>query len=118
MKAKLFEISPLFISILVLILVSIIQRYSKAVAAVTATMPVTIPLALWIVYSSTRGDQRVMQEFTRSMVNGIIPTVTFVFAVWLGARAGVKVIPLIGLGYFAWALTLVGMLALRRLLHF
>jgi hypothetical protein len=115
---KLNEVLPVFISIAVLILVAIIQRQSKAIAAVTATMPVTIPLTLWIVYSSTHGDQVSMQVFTRSMVNGIIPTVAFVFAVWLGSRAGLKIVPLIALGYSTWAVTLVFMLALRRLINF
>lgn len=115
---KLNEILPVFISITVLILVAIIQRQSKAIAAVTATMPVTIPLTLWIVYSSTKGDQGSMQEFTRSMVNGIIPTVAFVIAVWLGSKAGLKIVPLIVLGYSAWGVTLLGMLTLRRLVNF
>jgi hypothetical protein len=115
---KLNEVLPVIISVIVLILVAIIQRQSKAVAAVTATMPVTIPLTLWIVYSSTHGDQASMQEFTRSMVNGIIPTVSFVFVVWQGSRAGLKIAPLIALGYSTWAVTLVCMLALRRLIQF
>jgi hypothetical protein len=115
---KLNEVLPVFISITVLILVAIIQKQSKAVAAVTATMPVTIPLTLWIVYSSTHGDQASMQEFTRSMVNGIIPTVAFVIAVWFGSKAELKIAPLITLGYSAWALTLAMMLALRRLVNF
>jgi len=41
----------------VIILVAVLQRQSKLVAAVTATMPVTIPLALRIVYSSSQGEK-------------------------------------------------------------
>jgi len=111
---KLSEILPVMISILVIITVAVVQRQSKLVAAVTATMPVTIPLALWIVYSSTRGEPAAMEEFTRGMLSGIIPTVTFVVAIWLGSRAGLKLLPLIGLGYTAWAVTLGGLLLFRR----
>lgn len=111
---KLHEILPVAISILVIIIVAIVQKQSKLIAAVTATMPVTIPLTLWIVYSSTRGDPTSMEEFTRSMLSGIIPTVAFVVAIWLGSRFGMKLIPMIGLGYAAWAVTLAGLLLFRR----
>jgi hypothetical protein len=114
---KLQEILPVTISITVIILVAAIQKQSKLVAAVTATMPVTIPLTLWIVYSSTSGDTLAVEEFTRSMLSGIIPTVAFVLAIYLGSRAGLKLLSLIVLGYSAWGLTLLGILLIRRLMH-
>jgi hypothetical protein len=107
---------PVLISILVIILVAVIQKQSKLIAAVTATMPVTIPLALWIVYSSTQGEPAAIEEFTRSLVSGIIPTVAFVIAIWLGSRLGLKFVPLIGMGYATWAVTLAGILLVRRFL--
>jgi len=55
---KLNELLPVAISMVVIILVALIQRQSKSVAAVTATMPVTIPLTLWIVYSASKGDRQ------------------------------------------------------------
>jgi hypothetical protein len=78
-------------------------------------MPVTIPLTLWIVYSSTRGEPSAIEQFTSSMVSGIIPTVAFVVAIWLGSRLGLKLLPLIGMGYTAWAVTLAGLLLIKRI---
>jgi hypothetical protein len=65
-------------------------------------MPLGVPLALWIVYSANRGSPVVMQELTRGMVIGIIPTVGFVIAAWLCARAGLKLVPMLAMGYLVW----------------
>jgi len=111
---KFNEILPVGVSITVLILVAFIQRQSKTVAAVTATMPVTIPLVLWIVYSSTKGERKLLEQFTGGLVSGIIPTMAFVVAIWLSTRSGLKLVPTILVGYLTWGLTLGVMFAIRR----
>lgn len=110
------EVVPVAISVAVIILVAVVEKQSKLIAAVTATMPLTIPLALWIVYSSAQGDRVAVERFTYSMVYGIIPTLAFAVAVWLGARAGLKLAPMIVLGYSVWAVTLLALLGIRRLM--
>lgn len=110
------KILPVLISISVIIFIAVMQRYSKLVAAVTATMPLTIPLSLWIVYSAAQGDRTAVTQFTGSLLMGIFPTLAFVFALWLGARAGLKLAPMIVLGYLTWAAVLGLVVALRRLL--
>ena len=111
---KFNELLPVGISITVLILVALLQRQSKVVAAVTATMPVTIPLALWIVYSSTKGERKSIEQFSGGLVSGIIPTVAFVLALWLSTRSGLKLVPTILVSYLTWALTLAVMFGVRR----
>jgi hypothetical protein len=115
---KFSEILPVGISITVLILVALIQRQSKVVAAMTATMPVTIPLALWIVYSSTKGERQAIELFAGGLVRGIIPTVAFVVALWLGTRSGLKLFPTILMSYLVWGLTHAVMFLLRRWMGF
>ncbi len=110
------EVVPVAISVGVIVLVAVVEKQSKLVAAVTATMPLTIPLALWIVYSSSRGDRAAVESFTYSMIYGIIPTLAFAVALWLAARAGLKLVPMIVSGYSVWAVTLLVMLGVRRLL--
>lgn len=100
------DVVPVVISILVIVLVAIIEKQSKLAAAVTATMPLTVPLALWIVYVSAGGDRVSVEQFTRSMVIGIVPTIAFVIAVWLAARAGLKLVPILVTGYGVWGLVL------------
>jgi hypothetical protein len=113
-QLKWHDVVPVVISVLVIILVAVLQKQSKVVAAITATMPLNIPLALWIVYSSSRGEKTAVEGFSRSMALGIIPTVGFTVAAWLGARAGWKLLPIFGLSYTTWGVTTLLLLLLRR----
>jgi hypothetical protein len=113
---KWHEIIPVIISVVVIILVAVLEKQSKLVAAVTATMPLTMPLALWIVYSSNRGEKQAVEQFSQSLILGIIPTVAFAVALWIGARLGMKLAPMIAFGYLVWGATLALILGLRRLL--
>ncbi len=99
---KLQSILPVIISIIVIIAVAILERQSKFAAAITATMPLGIPLALWIVYSANNGDPVVMQDLTRGLILGIVPTVGFTIAVWICARAELKLIPMLVISYIVW----------------
>ena len=114
MQLKLQDILPVVLSVMVIVLVAIIERQSKTFAAITATMPLTIPLTLWIVYSSNNGDKLVMSSFAQNLFFSILPTVAFVIAIWLAARAGYKLLPLLGIGYAVWAIGSGLMLILRR----
>lgn len=114
MHLKLQDILPVAISVLVIILVAIIEKQSKTFAAITATMPMTIPLTLWIVYSSSGGDKLVISSFTQNMFLSILPTVAFVLTIWLASRAGLKLLPLLGIGYTVWVLGSALMLLVRR----
>ena len=102
MKAQ--DVLPVILSILVIILVAVLEKQSKLFAAITATMPLAAPLALWIVYSSSGGDNEAISTFTKSMFLGFLPTLAFIVAVWLAARAGMKLGPMILTGYGVWAL--------------
>lgn len=108
------DVLPVVLSVAVIVLVAVVEKQSKTIAAVTATMPLTIPLALWIVYASNEGNPQVVEAFTRSMVLGIIPTLAFAVAVWLAARAGLRLVPILLVGYGTWAGVLLLLLGLRR----
>ena len=49
-------------------------------------MPLTAPLAMWIVFSASAGDHRQMADFVVSLVVGSIATLIFVVACWFGFR--------------------------------
>ena len=97
------DILPVLLSIVVIILVAIIEKQSKLFAALTATMPLAAPLALWIVFSSNAGDRTAVAQFSLSLVLGLIPTFAFLVTVWLAARAGMKLMPMLITGYSVWA---------------
>ena len=106
----------LLISFLVLTGVTVLQRSSRLAAALTATMPLTIPLALWIVAAGNPDDPQAMPEFTRGLLWSIWPTVLFVVVIWVASRAGWRLAPTIGAGYLAWGLGVVAILGARRVI--
>ena len=97
------DILPIVLSIVVILLVAVLEKQSKLFAALTATMPLTAPLALWIVYSSNAGDKAAVSQFSLSLMLGLLPTMAFLITVWLAARAGMKLAPMILTGYGVWA---------------
>jgi len=111
------NILPVAISVGVIILVAVLEKQNRLVAAVTTTMPLTAPLALWIVYASANGDRAAMTDFSRGMLFGVVPTLGFLVVVWLAARAGYKLLPILGLGYGAWVVGLIILIGLKRLIE-
>ena len=97
------DILPVVLSIIVIVLVAVLEKQSKLFAALAATMPLATPLALWIVYSSNAGDKAAVSQFSLSLLLGIVPTAAFLVTVWLAARSGMKLAPMILTGYGVWA---------------
>lgn len=108
------RVAPVLVSIAIIIAVAILRQYSRTLAAIIATMPVNIPLALWI--ASDNSDQAQMVEFTENLVIGLPPTVVFIVVAWLIARAGGGLLPMLAGGYLAWAISLALAFGLRALL--
>lgn len=109
------EILPVLVSIVVIVLVAVLRRQSELAAAITATMPLNAPLGLWIVYAAAGGERGSVTRFTSGMVVGILPSLGFLLVVWLAARAGMRLAPMIVLGYAAWGIGLGALLLVRRL---
>ena len=97
------DILPVFLSVVIIIVVAILEKQSKVIAAITATMPLTAALALWIVYTSANGDKTATSQFSLSMVFGFIPTFFFMVAAWIASRAGMKLGGILLTGYSVWA---------------
>ena len=110
------DILPVLLSILVIILVAVLEKQSKLFAALTATMPLAAPLALWIVYSSNVGDKTAISQFSLHLLLGLLPTLAFLITVWLAARAGLKLVPMILMGYGVWAIGASLLYLLRNIL--
>lgn len=98
------DILPVVLSIVVIVLVAVLEKQSKLFAALVAVMPLGAPLALWIVYSSNAGEKTAVSQFSLSLLLGLLPTLAFLIAVWLAARAGMKLVPMILTGYGVWAI--------------
>jgi hypothetical protein len=80
------RVVPVLLSVLIIVLVAAVQERSRNLAAILATMPLTAPLAMWIVYSATQGDHDQTAEFIASMLVGFAAGLLFVLASWFGFR--------------------------------
>ncbi|MBC8336995.1 MAG: hypothetical protein H8E29_17200 [Anaerolineales bacterium] len=110
------DILPVILSVVIIIIVAILEKQSKVIAAITATMPLTAALALWIVYTSASGDKTATSQFSLSMIFGFIPTFFFMVAAWIASRAGMKLSGILLSGYGVWAIGAVSVFLLRKTL--
>lgn len=110
------DIIPVLVSIIIIILVAVLEKQSKLAAAITATMPIGATLALWIVYAANKGDGDTMAQFSVGLLIGIIPTIGFLVVAWFSARAGLKLLPLLGVSFTVWGVILGFILLLRRII--
>lgn len=108
------KIAPVLVSIGVIIAVAVLRQYSKTIAAVAATMPINVPLGLWIVYAGTDSNrQETLRDFSEMLLVNIFPTVAFLIAAYLMTRAGHGLIATIVIGYVTWAICLAILLGIR-----
>lgn len=110
------RVAPVLVSIGIIILIAIVRQYSKAFAAIAATMPVNIPLGMWIVYSGTDDHQAALAEFSQAALMNLVPTVVFLVVAWQLSRNGYSLMATIALGYVAWGVCLGLVFLLRALL--
>jgi len=108
------DVLPVIFSIVLIVVVAILEKQSKFIASVTAVMPLTAPLALWIAYSSSGGEQAATTQFSLGMLLGVFPTVAFLVAAWLAARAGLKLGPIILIGYGVWVVGLALLISTKQ----
>lgn len=100
------KILPVIFSIVIIITIAIVRAYSKTFAAIVSTMPINIALSMWIIYSAEDSKPESFASFMQSMLQGIIPTVIFVFVAWLAARAGWELWQVLLMSYTVWAISL------------
>ncbi len=109
------KLLPVIVSILIIIAIAIVRNYSRTLAAIISTMPINVPLGLWVV-SAADSSPEAMADFTRGMLIGIFPTVGFIAAAWLAFKAGLGLVPAILIGYLVWGVGLGLTLLVRALI--
>lgn len=106
----------MIVSICIILAIAILRQYSKTIAAIAATMPINLPLGLWIVASSSENSQVALSEFSEALVLNLLPTMIFMIVVWQMTRIGYGLVPSILAGYAAWAVGLGAIYLLRSVL--
>src|SRR5579859_4616863 len=100
------RILPVLVSIVIIVFIAIIREYSKTIAAIAATMPINVPLGMWIVYAGADNRQTALADFSTAVLYNIFPTVAFIIAAWQLSRGGTPLVMTILLSYGAWAVCL------------
>ena len=104
------QVVAILVSIGIIILASIIGSRYPSLIGVIASMPLTVPLSIWVVHQGSGGDYGVMSRLVSGTLWGLILTLLFVLAVKMVFDRKLPVGPAIIIGYGVW---LVGYLAFR-----
>jgi len=106
---------PIITSIVIILIVALLRERSRTLAAIFGTMPINMPLVMWIVWSTPDTNQTIMVGFVRSLIIGMVPTLLWLAIVFLALRAGWGLIGAILSGYVAWGVLLFGAIQLGLL---
>ena len=109
------KIIPVAVSVVIIVLVAVLQERSREMAAIVAVMPITIPLAVWIVFSGSGGSHHQTADFVRSMFAAYLPTLVFITALWYGFRQAWAFPLVIAVAFAVWAALVALPYLVRRL---
>lgn len=107
------RVTPVLVSIGIIIGIAILRNYSKTLAAIVAVMPINVPLGMWIVTAGAEDPKAALQEFSAALLINIVPTLAFLFVAWQMTRAGHGLLPTLVVGYLVWGVGLLIILWLR-----
>ena len=105
-QAMLGRILPVIVSILIIIAVAFLRNQSRLLAAIIATMPINVPLALWVLSTADNFKQNDMQTVTQQMLVGIVPSMVFIVILYITARLGWSLVPMLLVSYMGWGVVL------------
>lgn len=94
--------APVIVSILIILLVAYLRNRSRTFAVLAGTMPINLPLTLWITFAGSNADSSTISGFVRSLFVAMIGTMLWVLIVWLATRYGWGLLPAVLSGYTVW----------------
>ena len=92
----------LLITVTIIIFCSQIGRKAPAFAGlITAAPTITLIILLWL-WSDNPGDFKLMTDYTRGVLWGIIPTVFFFITAFLCFKKQISILPTVAFSFTAW----------------
>jgi hypothetical protein len=107
MHVTLQKTLPIITSIIIILIVAVLRERSRTLAAILGTMPINMPLVMWLVWSTPDANPSVMVGFVRSLIIGMVPTLLWLAIVFLALRSGWNLWAALLSGYVAWGVLLV-----------
>jgi len=110
---------PVIVSILIILAVAYLRDRSRTLAVIFGTMPINLPLTLWITFGGVPEGTLAITNFVRSLIVGLVATFLWLLVVWLMVRTGWGLPAAIAGGYAVWGLLIAilifsGLLAVNR----
>lgn len=113
MSNQMQKLLPVVISIAIIVGVAFLRDRFRTVAALLVTLPINIPLSMWIV--SNGAGSPAIYDFARTTVIGLFVTLAWVLIVFLALRAGWTLGAAIAAAYGVWGMIVGVLFALRVL---
>jgi hypothetical protein len=100
---------PVISSILIILVVALLRDRSKTLATIFATMPINMPLALWVLASGGPENSDALTTYVRSFIIGLVPAFIWLGLVYAGLKLGWGLLGAIAGGYAVWAVLIGGL---------
>jgi hypothetical protein len=100
---------PVVTSIAIILVVAVLRDRSKTLATIFATMPINMPLALWVLVSAGPENGDVLATYVRSFIIGLVPAFVWLGVVYVGLKLGWTLLGAIAGGYVIWAILIGGL---------
>jgi uncharacterized membrane protein (GlpM family) len=92
----------LFITVAIIIFCSQIGRKAPVFAGLISTAPIiTLIILLWL-WSDNPGNFKLMTDYTKSALWGIVPTAFFFVAAFLCFKKQVSILPTVAISFAVW----------------
>lgn len=95
---------PVITSIVIILIVAVLREKSRTLAAIFGTMPINMPLAMWLVFTSSDQSPQNFTPFVSSLITGLFTSVAWLLVVYVLLRLGYGLLVAILGGYVVWGL--------------
>lgn len=112
---SLAKAAPVIISILIILTVAFLRERSRTFAVIAGTMPINLPLTLWITFGGSNATQGTISDFARSLLLAMIATMLWVVIVWLATNYGWGLLAAVAAGYAGWGVLVLILISLGYL---
>jgi hypothetical protein len=102
---------PVVTSIVIILVVAALRDRSKTLATIFATMPINMPLALWVLTGNIGADDNAaIATYVRAFIIGLVPAFIWLGVVYLGLKLGWSLLGAIAGAYGVWVVLIAGLL--------
>jgi uncharacterized membrane protein (GlpM family) len=92
----------LFATVLIIIFCVQIGKKAPTLAGLIATAPITTLIVLLWLWSDKPGDFKLMADYTKGVLWGIIPTAIFFAAAFVCFKKNLSILPTLSISFTAW----------------